>query len=202
MGTLEGLDGEGVKQKIKDNYWAILLVNWQVRCRLAPTIAELREADLRAIATGVAHPAADQLPLRSFEVSSACCATRYRAIADPSPVQVPSSLRLSFVLSGLTFSMLSADPCAAARSARNLVDLLPQLPDSGQVAHSRGVKRSLFLNRPKSATGSSVSSVTISPSLIAREGMRVPDNERLCQPDLSLSAICLLGNLGITYHEK
>jgi hypothetical protein len=31
MGMLEGLDDDGVRQKIKDNYMPILLVNWQVR---------------------------------------------------------------------------------------------------------------------------------------------------------------------------
>ncbi|GAA5890128.1 hypothetical protein JCM6882_009236 [Rhodosporidiobolus microsporus] len=30
MSVLEGLDDEETKQKIKDNYWAILSVNWQV----------------------------------------------------------------------------------------------------------------------------------------------------------------------------
>ncbi|KAM0786551.1 hypothetical protein ACM66B_002008 [Microbotryomycetes sp. NB124-2] len=30
MGTLEGLDGAQIKQKIRSNYWPILLVNWQI----------------------------------------------------------------------------------------------------------------------------------------------------------------------------
>ena len=30
MGLLEGLDEEGIKNKIKANYWGILFVNWQV----------------------------------------------------------------------------------------------------------------------------------------------------------------------------
>jgi len=45
MSLLEGLNGDETREKIRNNYWPILFVNWQVRSTL-PLIHLLYRADV------------------------------------------------------------------------------------------------------------------------------------------------------------
>jgi len=127
MSLLEGLDSEETREKIRSNYWPILLVNWQVwpllQVRLFPSerarVQEaVQEGDReRELTSPLPRRADPQLPLHPLEVRP--CSSQSAA---------RSSVRRS-IDAQRSRMLLAQVPRPRRQHRRHRLDLLPQLED-------------------------------------------------------------------------